>query len=185
MTDVVALAAELLTLDSSTGAESGAVDFVSKWLVARGWNVTSPRGEPRSRERLGVARRTRRHACRRTSTPCRRTSRRGSTATSLTAAARATRKASPPRCSSPPTTSRTPGEQRVDLLFVVGEEKGSDGARAANRLAADEQISHQRRADRKQARQRREGIVARHACARADAPRTPRTRISASRRSSR
>ena len=25
------------------------------------------------------------------------------------------------------------GEQRVDLLFVVGEEKGSDGARAANR----------------------------------------------------
>ena len=40
MTDVVALAAELLTIDSSTGAESGAVDFVSKWLVARGWNVT-------------------------------------------------------------------------------------------------------------------------------------------------
>ncbi|MEO7965033.1 MAG: M20/M25/M40 family metallo-hydrolase, partial [Gemmatimonadaceae bacterium] len=28
------------------------------------------------------------------------------------------------------------GEDRVDLLFVVGEEKGSDGARAANRLPA-------------------------------------------------
>jgi acetylornithine deacetylase len=28
------------------------------------------------------------------------------------------------------------GEQRVDLLFVVGEEKGSDGARAANHLPA-------------------------------------------------
>jgi acetylornithine deacetylase len=28
------------------------------------------------------------------------------------------------------------GEQRVDLLLVVGEEKGSDGARAANRLPA-------------------------------------------------
>jgi len=28
------------------------------------------------------------------------------------------------------------GENRVDLLFVVGEEKGSDGARAANRLQA-------------------------------------------------
>jgi acetylornithine deacetylase len=27
------------------------------------------------------------------------------------------------------------GEQRVDLLFVVGEEAGSDGARAANRLS--------------------------------------------------
>jgi len=40
MTDVVALAAELLTIDSSTGAESAAVDFVSKWLIARGWNVT-------------------------------------------------------------------------------------------------------------------------------------------------
>ncbi|HEY9230224.1 MAG TPA: hypothetical protein VIP11_26470, partial [Gemmatimonadaceae bacterium] len=39
MTDVVALAAELLSIDSSTGAESAAVDFVSKWLVARGWNV--------------------------------------------------------------------------------------------------------------------------------------------------
>src|SRR5438270_12470769 len=39
MTDVVALAAELLSIDSSTGAEGGAVDFVSKWLVARGWNV--------------------------------------------------------------------------------------------------------------------------------------------------
>jgi acetylornithine deacetylase len=28
------------------------------------------------------------------------------------------------------------GEERVDLLFVVGEEKGSDGARAANHLPA-------------------------------------------------
>ena len=56
----------------------------------------------------------------------------------------------------------TAGEQRVDLLFVVGEEKGSDGARAANRLARDEQVSRQRRADREQAGQRREGIAARH-----------------------
>src|SRR5206468_12824148 len=39
MTDVVALAAELLAIDSSTGAESGAIDFVARWLVARGWNV--------------------------------------------------------------------------------------------------------------------------------------------------
>jgi acetylornithine deacetylase len=28
------------------------------------------------------------------------------------------------------------GEERIDLLFVVGEEKGSDGARAANHLPA-------------------------------------------------
>src|SRR5437763_13895169 len=40
MTDVVALAAELLAIDSSTGAESGAIDFVARWLVARGWNVS-------------------------------------------------------------------------------------------------------------------------------------------------
>ena len=39
MTDVVALAAELLAIDSSTGAESGAIDFVARWLIARGWNV--------------------------------------------------------------------------------------------------------------------------------------------------
>src|SRR5207244_12548342 len=40
MTDVVSLAAELLAIQSTTGSEAAAVDFVSKWLVARGWNVT-------------------------------------------------------------------------------------------------------------------------------------------------
>ena len=40
MTDVVSLAAELLAIQSTTGSEAGAVDFVSRWLVARGWNVT-------------------------------------------------------------------------------------------------------------------------------------------------
>jgi acetylornithine deacetylase len=39
MTDVVSLAAELLALQSTTGEESGAVDYVSRWLLARGWNV--------------------------------------------------------------------------------------------------------------------------------------------------
>ena len=39
MHDVVALSAELLGIPSSTGAEQGAVDFVSRWLVSRGWNV--------------------------------------------------------------------------------------------------------------------------------------------------
>src|SRR6476659_1381990 len=39
MTDVVALAAELLNFDSTTGSEGGAVDFVSQWLIQRGWNV--------------------------------------------------------------------------------------------------------------------------------------------------
>src|SRR5687768_3973816 len=39
MTDVVALAAELLAIDSSSGEERAVVDFVSRWLVQRGWNV--------------------------------------------------------------------------------------------------------------------------------------------------
>src|SRR5688500_14474776 len=39
MVDVVALAAELLAFESSTGSEGQAVEFVSRWLLARGWNV--------------------------------------------------------------------------------------------------------------------------------------------------
>jgi len=135
MTDVVALAAELLTIDSSTGAESGAVDFVSKWLIARGWNVNLQevsRGRANvwaSRGGRGVALSTHldtvppyvaprlqgdrlfgRGAC----------DAKGIAAAMLVAA----------------DNLASAGEQRVDLLFVVGEEKGSDGARAANRLDA-------------------------------------------------
>src|SRR5437764_10084179 len=40
MTDVVSLAAELLAIQSTTGSEAAVIDFVSRWLVARGWNVT-------------------------------------------------------------------------------------------------------------------------------------------------
>ena len=40
MVDVVALAAELLAIESSSGNEGRAVDFVSRWLISRGWNVT-------------------------------------------------------------------------------------------------------------------------------------------------
>src|SRR6476661_3695029 len=134
MTDVVALAAELLSIDSSTGAESGAVDFVSKWLVARGWNVSlqevtrgranvwasrSGRGvtlsthldtvPPYIAPRLEGDRLRGRGAC----------DAKGIAAAMLVAADNLARA----------------GEERVDLLFVVGEEKGSDGARAANRLA--------------------------------------------------
>jgi acetylornithine deacetylase len=135
MTDVVALAAELLSIDSSTGSESGAVDFVSKWLVTRGWNVTLQevtRGRANvwaSRGGNGVTLSTHldtvppyiaprlkgkklygRGAC----------DAKGIAAAMLIAANKLA----------------NAGEHRVDLLFVVGEEKGSDGARAANRLAA-------------------------------------------------
>src|SRR5213075_712089 len=40
MNDVVSLAAELLAIQSTTGNETAVVDYVSRWLVAREWNVT-------------------------------------------------------------------------------------------------------------------------------------------------
>ncbi|HEX3865639.1 MAG TPA: M20/M25/M40 family metallo-hydrolase [Gemmatimonadaceae bacterium] len=135
MTDVVALAAELLTVDSTTGAEGAVVDLVSRRLVANGWNVTTQevsRGRANiwaSRSGGGVTLSTHldtvppfipprltgerligRGAC----------DAKGIAAAMLVAA----------------DNLAAAGETRVDLLFVVGEEKGSDGARAANRLPA-------------------------------------------------
>jgi acetylornithine deacetylase len=135
MTDVVALAAELLSIQSSTGQEGRAVDFVSRWLVGRGWNVTIQEVTPgRSNvwashagggvtlsthldtvppyvaPRLVGDRLVGRGAC----------DAKGIAAAMMVAADRLL----------------AAGEDRVDLLLVVGEEKGSDGARAANQLAA-------------------------------------------------
>ena len=135
MTDVVALAAELLNFDSSTGSEGGAVDFVSQWLIQRGWNVRTQevsrgrsnlwasRGQglvtlsthldtvpPYIPPKLEHERLFGRGAC----------DAKGIAAAMLCAAENLS----------------AAGEQRVDLLFVVGEEQGSDGARAANQLPA-------------------------------------------------
>ncbi len=135
MNDVIALATELLSVDSSTGRERDAVDLVGRWLVARGWNVTMQEVEPgRSNvwatragggvtlsthldtvppyvsPRLAGNRLYGRGAC----------DAKGIAAAMLVAAQ----------------TLAEAGEERVDLLFVVGEEKGSPGARAANRLPA-------------------------------------------------
>ena len=46
------------------------------------------------------------------------------------------------------------GETRVGLLFVVGEERGSDGAMAANTHRVAVAVSDQRRADRQSPRRR-------------------------------
>ncbi len=133
MVDVVALAAELLAIESPSGSESRIVDFVSRWLVGRGWNVTVQEVTPgrgnvwASREGGGVTLSTHldtvppyvparlagdrlygRGAC----------DAKGIAAAMLVAGDRLA----------------DSGENRVDLLFVVGEEKASDGARAANRL---------------------------------------------------
>jgi len=135
MTDVVALAAELLAIQSSTGSESEAVEFVSRWLLTRGWNVelqevTKGRANIwASRKGKGVTLSTHldtvppyiapresdgrlygRGAC----------DAKGIAAAMLAAADRLVKS----------------GEERVDLLLLVGEEQGSDGARAANRLPA-------------------------------------------------
>src|SRR5215218_164248 len=135
MTDVVALCAELLSIKSPTGGEGEVVEFVSRRLVSRGWNVTVQEVTPgrgnvwASRSGGGVTLSTHldtvppyvppkmdgerlygRGAC----------DAKGIAAAMLAAADRLTES----------------GEDRVDLLLVVGEEKGSDGARAANHLPA-------------------------------------------------
>ncbi|HEX6051543.1 MAG TPA: M20/M25/M40 family metallo-hydrolase [Gemmatimonadaceae bacterium] len=135
MTDVVALCAELLSIQSPTGREGKIVEFVSRRLVSRGWNVTVQEVTPgrgnvwASRGGGGVTLSTHldtvppyvapkldgdrlfgRGAC----------DAKGIAAAMLATADRLTES----------------GEDRVDLLFVVGEEGGSDGARAANHLPA-------------------------------------------------
>lgn len=134
MTDVVALAAELLAIQSSTGAEGEAVEFVSRWLIGRGWSVelqevTKGRANIwATRKGGGVTLSTHLDTVPPFIPPREEAGRlygRGSSdakgiAAAMLAAADRLAKA---------------GEERVDLLLVVGEEQGSDGARAANRLS--------------------------------------------------
>ena len=134
MTDVVALAAELLAIPSLSGTEKAAVDFVSRWLVARGWNVTvqevsKGRGNVwASRSGGGVAFSTHLDTVPPHFPPRLESERlygrgscdaKGIAAAMMVAADRLVES----------------GENRIDLLLVVGEEQGSDGARAANNLS--------------------------------------------------
>lgn len=133
--DVAALAAELLAAQSPTGAEGPAVDYVSSWLIRRGWDVELQEVAPgRSnvwarRRGGGVAFSTHLDTVPPYYPPRLEGSRlygrgsadaKGIAAAMMAAADRLARA----------------GEERVDLLFLVGEEKGSDGARAANHLPA-------------------------------------------------
>ena len=134
MNDVVALAAELLAIPSLSGSEKAAVDFVSRWLVARGWNVTVQevsRGRGNvwaSRTGGGVAFSTHLDTVPPHFAPRLESERlygrgscdaKGIAAAMMVAADRLVKS----------------GENRIDLLLVVGEEQGSDGARAANNLS--------------------------------------------------
>jgi acetylornithine deacetylase len=133
MTDVVSLAAELLSIQSTTGSEGATVDFVSRWLVGRGWNVTLQevsQGRSNiwaSRTGGGVTFSTHLDTVPPYVPPRLEGTKlfgrgssdaKGIAAAMLVAADRLV----------------GDGEKRVELLFVVGEEKGSDGARAANNL---------------------------------------------------
>jgi len=135
MTDVVSLAAELLAIQSTTGSEAGAVDFVSRWLVARGWNVTLQEVTKvranvwASRSGGGVTFSTHLDTVPPYLPPRLEGTRlfgrgasdaKGIAAAMMVAADRLV----------------ADGEERIELLFVVGEEKGSDGARAANNLGS-------------------------------------------------
>lgn len=135
MSDVVALASELLSLESTTGREREAVDFVARWLISRGWNVTLQEVEPQrsnvwaTRRGGGVTLSTHLDTVPPFVAPRLEGDRlygrgscdaKGIAAAMMVAAQRLS----------------DAGEDRVDLLFVVGEEKGSPGARAANRLPA-------------------------------------------------
>lgn len=135
MTDVVALATELLAIPSTTRDEGAAVDFCARWLVARGWNVTVQEVTPgrgniwASRKGGGVTLSTHLDTVPPYVPPRRDGGRiygrgacdaKGIAAAMLVADDRLVEA----------------GEDRVDLLLVVGEERGSDGARLANQLPA-------------------------------------------------
>ncbi len=134
--DVVSLSRTLIDIDSTTGREFEVAQWLSAWLRTRGYvvteqpvdgnrfNISATLGKPHvvlsthmdcvppfftSREAHGVL--YGRGAC----------DAKGILAAQLLAAE----------------TFRKIGEHRVGLLFVVGEERGSDGARVANLMKQD------------------------------------------------
>src|SRR5450759_1950670 len=135
MTDVVSLAAELVAIQSTTGSEGSVVDYVSRWLVARGWNVTLPEVS-RGRANIWASRSG------------------GDGGVTFSTHLDTVPPFVPPRLEGTRLFGRgssdakgiaaammiaadrlvSDGEKGVGVLFVVGEEKGSDGARAANNL---------------------------------------------------
>ena len=184
MTDVVALGAELLAIQSPTGGEGKARRFRVAPARARGWNVTvqevTPGAATSGRRAAAAASR-----CRRTSTRCRRTSRPDSTATRLYGRGACDAKgiaaamlAAADRLAECGRGPRRPAARR---------RRGEGIRRRARREppSGDEPLPRQRRAHREQARERREGLAARHGEDARHAKRIPRTRTSASPRSSR
>jgi acetylornithine deacetylase len=135
MIDVVALAAELLAIPSSSYDEGPVVDFVSRRLIARGWNVSLQEVTP-GRSNIWATR--------------------GGGVVTLSTHLDTVPPYFGPRLDNDWLYGRgscdakgiaaamlaaaddlvASKEERFDLLFVLGEEKGSDGARLANQLPA-------------------------------------------------
>jgi acetylornithine deacetylase len=135
MPDVVALAAELCAIPSTTREEGAVGAFVAEWLGMRGFTVrTQEVSEGRhnvwaTRAGGGVTLSTHLDTVPPYVAPRRTDDRlygRGTCDAKGIAAAM--------MCAAQQLADA--GEERVDLLFVVGEERGSDGATAANTLPA-------------------------------------------------
>ena len=133
MTDVVDLAHALIARPSLTGSEAPAVELAASWLEERGWSVLLQELSPgraniwASRGEGAVTLSTHLDTVPPFIGPSRdgaRLSGRGACDAKGIAAAMMVAAQSLAELD----------ERRVDLLFVVGEEKSSDGARAANRL---------------------------------------------------
>jgi acetylornithine deacetylase len=135
VTDVVALAAELLAISSTTYDEGPIVEFVSRHLIGKGWSVSLQEVTP-GRSNIWATR--------------------AGGVVTMSTHVDTVPPYIPPRLDGDWLYGRgscdakgivasmlaaadalaESGEERVDLLFVVGEEKGSDGARLANQLPA-------------------------------------------------
>jgi acetylornithine deacetylase len=135
MTDVADLAHALIAQPSLTGTEAPAVELATEWLRAHGWSVTHQELAPghaniwASHGRGAVTLSTHLDTVPPFIGPTRdgvRLAGRGACDAKGIAAAMMVAAQS----------LADQGENRVDLLFVVGEEKSSDGARAANTLPA-------------------------------------------------
>lgn len=135
MTDVASLAESLIAQPSVTGAEAPAVELAAAWLRDHGWTVTLQSVGP-SRANIwathgagAVTLSTHLDTVPPFIAPSR-------TATRLSGRGACDAKGIAAAMMAAAQRLAEEGEERVDLLLVVGEEKSSDGARAANVLAA-------------------------------------------------
>ncbi|MEP7088258.1 MAG: M20/M25/M40 family metallo-hydrolase [Gemmatimonadota bacterium] len=135
MTDVVSLAEALIAAPSLTGAEAPAVELAAAWLRDRDWRVTLQTVSPdraniwASRGLGSVTLSTHLDTVPPYIAPAR-------VGTQLSGRGACDAKGIAAAMMTAAQALADEGEERVDLLLVVGEEKSSDGARAANLLPA-------------------------------------------------